>query len=99
MTDSAAPSASKPTSTRKHRWYFKEWATLGGKIQADVDRELGWPRAKAYALWNEKQRYTQDTVDEVANWLQVEPYELLMPPEEAMQIRKIREAARLIVGK
>lgn len=98
MTAKPAKRSSTPLSELKHRWYFREWATLRGKIQADADRELGWPRAKTFALWNGKQRYTQDSVDEAAIWLGVEPYELLMPPEEAMQLRQIRAAARMIVG-
>ncbi|RYE61084.1 MAG: hypothetical protein EOP20_00680 [Hyphomicrobiales bacterium] len=99
MTDKPAKRSATPLSELKHRWYFKEWAILRGKIQADADRELGWPRAKTQALWNGKQRYTQDSVDEAALWLDVAPYELLMDPAEAMQLRQIREAARLIAGK
>ena len=98
MTVKPAKRSSTPPSELRHRWYFPEWATLKGKIQADVDRELGWPRAKTNALWNGKQRYTQESVDQVATWLDVEPYELLMPPAEALQLRQIREYARMIAG-
>ena len=99
MKDKPAKRSATPLSELKHRWYFQEWATLAGKIQADVDRELGWPRAKASALWNGKQRYTQDSVDEVATWLKIEPYELLMHPDDAMQLRQIREAAKFIAAR
>ena len=89
--------ASTPPAELGHRWYLREWCTFLGKIQADTQRELGWPRAKASDLWNGKQRYTQETVDQVSVWLGVEPFELLMPPSEALAIRQLRNAARAIV--
>lgn len=89
--------ASTPPAELGHRWYLREWCTFLGKIQADTQRELGWPRAKASDLWNGKQRYTQETVDQVSVWLGVEPFELLMPPGEAVAIRQLRSAARTIV--
>ena len=89
--------ASTPPGELGHQWYLREWCTFLGKIQADTQRELGWPRAKASNLWNGKQRYTQETVDEVSAWLGVEPFELLMPPGEALAIRQLRSAARTIV--
>ncbi len=89
--------ASTPPGQLGHRWYLREWATLIGKIQADAQRDLGWPRAKTSDLWNGKQRYTQETIDQVADWLNLEPFELLMPPEEALAIRQLRSAAKAIV--
>lgn len=90
--------ASTPPDQLGHRWYFAEHATALGYIQADAERALGWPRGKINALWNGKQRYTQETVDEVSAWLGVEPYELLMPPQEANAIRQLRAAAREIAA-
>ncbi len=80
-----------------HRWYLPEWAKLKKKRQADAQRELGWPKSSASERWNGKQRYTQDLVDEVARWLKIEPYELLMSPAEAQALKRLRQTAQEIV--
>lgn len=98
MVTKVVKRSSVPPSELSHRWYLAEWAARLGKIQADAQRELGWPRAKTSDLWNNKQRYTQESVDEAAQWLGLAPYELLLPPEEAAGIRQLREAARAILG-
>ncbi len=69
-----------------------------GKRQADAQRDLGWSKATASHLWNGKQRYTQDHVDEVAQWLGIEPFELLMEPSLAKAMRAFREAASVIAA-
>lgn len=89
---------STPPSLQGHRWYLPEWASHFGKIQADAQRDLGWSKATASDLWNGKQRYTQDHIDEVSNWLSIEPFELLMLPREALALKAFREAAQLIAS-
>ena len=37
-----------------------------------------------------KVRYNQDAVNEVATYLNVHPYELLMHPDDAMALRRLR---------
>jgi len=87
-----------PPPPRTHRWYLAEWATERGKRQADAIRCLGWSRSSASDLWTGKQRYTQDHIDEVAKWLEIEPFELLMPPKEAISLRRLREMAHAIAA-
>lgn len=77
-----------------HRWYLAEWAERLGKRQADAVRDLGWPRSNVSDLWNGKQRYNQEHVDEVSAWLGILPHELLMPPKEADFLRRLRAAAQ-----
>ncbi len=84
---------STPPRKLSHHWYLAEWAEMLGRTQADAVRELGWNKSTASHLWNGKQRYSQDYVDEVAIWLTLRPYELLMPPDLAMAIRRLRDAA------
>lgn len=76
----------------KHTWYVREWLEQAGKIQADLMRDLNWSKAKASGVWN-GQQYTQSLVDELAPYLNVRPFELLLPPQEAFSIRNMREAA------
>lgn len=89
---------STPPADLSHRWYLAEWAALAAKTQADAQRELGWSKASASALWRGNQRYTQDLVDDVARWFGIEPFEVLMRPQDALALRNIRGAARLIAA-
>ncbi|GGL48192.1 hypothetical protein GCM10010983_51940 [Caulobacter rhizosphaerae] len=87
-----------PPTELSHRWYLAEWAKAVGKIQADAQRELGWPKATASDLWRGRQRYNQELVDQVSNWLNVRPYELLLPPNEALALRDMRKSAQQIAS-
>lgn len=84
---------SKPPRLLSHHWYLAEWAERLKVRQKDAVAKLGWSKAQASDLFTGKQRYTQDLVDEVAAWLQLAPYELLMPPDDAYAIRAMRDSA------
>ena len=79
-------------------WYLREWLATLGKRQASLTIELGWNKNTAHLLFHSKQPYRREDVNEISAWLQIRPYELLMPPEEAMAIRRLRESAARIVG-
>lgn len=87
-----------PPRELKHQWYLAEWAAMYKLTQADAQRALNWSKASASTLFRNKQRYTQDLLDEAADWLQIRPYELLLPPEVAMAIRRLRDDAARIVS-
>lgn len=79
-------------------WYFRDWMTHLRKKQADAVRELGWNKSKASLVWNSQQPYSRPLVNEVSRWLQIRPYELLMPPAEALSLRRLRQTAAAIVA-
>lgn len=81
-----------------HRWYLAEWAEYVGKTQADAQRDIGWPKSTASYLFNGRQRYTQNLIDEASRWLGIAPFELLLHPSEAVAIRNIRQSARVIAA-
>ncbi len=83
-------------SRAERDWYLADWATALGKRQVDFVNDLNWNKARASLLWNGKQGYTREIVVEVARYLSIRPYELLIRPEEAMAIRAMRDAARQI---
>lgn len=87
----------KPPS---YDWFLREWmASMDPpKIQNNLVNELDWPKARASAVFNGAQRYNRDILNEVAAWLNLKPYELLMHPSEAMAIRGLRRTAAAIVA-
>lgn len=81
----------------RHDWYLKQWLKSLGKIQEDVARDLGWNKAKVSLTANGKQPYTREEINEIAFYLNIEPFELLLPPERAMSLRQFRASAEQIV--
>lgn len=81
----------------QHDWYFKQWLEHFGKKQAEVVKDLDWNKSKASLMFNDKQRYHRDDVNELADYLHIEPFELLLPPERAMALRQYRASAEQIV--
>jgi hypothetical protein len=74
-----------------HDWYLTDWMATLAMTQADLRRETGWPKAKMSELVNGVSRYNRDVVNLLAQVMHLRPYELLMHPDDAFAIRKIRE--------
>ena len=73
-----------------HDWYLSEWLRACDKKQADVVRELGWNKAKVSLTASGKQPYARDDINDMADYLNVRPYELLMHPEDAFALRRLK---------
>ncbi len=71
-------------------WYLQEWFATQGRIQRDLITKLDWLPAKANKVWHGVQLAKLDEVAEIADLLNIAPWELLMPPEEAMKIRRLK---------
>lgn len=85
----------KPT----HDWYLNDWLRYFKKRQADVVRDLDWNKAKVSLTASGKQPYTRDDVNDMAAYLNLHPYELLMHPDDAHAIRALRnDAARIMAS-
>lgn len=78
-------------------WYFKQWLEHLKVRQADVVKDLEWNKSKASLMFNDKQRYHRDDINQVSTYLKIEPFELLLPPERAMALRQYRASAEQIV--
>jgi plasmid maintenance system antidote protein VapI len=79
-------------------WYLQEWMARFDKKQAALINELGWTRNKANKIWHGRQPYRREIVNEIATWLGIKPFEMLMSPREALALRQLRETAALIVA-
>lgn len=80
-----------------HDWYLSEWLATLGKRQADIVRDLGWNKSRVSLMLRGKQPYDRDSLNELAIYLNLQPHELLMHPEDAMALRQMRQAASTIV--
>ena len=78
-------------------WYLPEWMDALGKKQADMMKLTGWSKATASQLYNGTQDYSPKVVNEAAQAFHCAPYELLMPYEEAMALRRVRGDAKRLV--
>ena len=76
-----------------HDWYLQEWLDTLGKKQADIVRDLEWNPARISLMLRGKQQYNRDAVNELATYLHLRPYELLMHPDDAMGLRQLRADA------
>lgn len=77
-------------ATPIHDWYLKEWLHSARKKQSDIVKDLDWNKAKVSLMVRGLQPYTRDEVNELAAYLEIEPHELLMPPERAHRIRRLQ---------
>lgn len=82
----------------RYDWYLVQWCELFGKKQSDLVASLDWNVSKASLFWKGAQRYHRDDVNDVAEFLGIHPYELLMHPDEANAIKRLRVSARQIAA-
>jgi hypothetical protein len=79
-------------------WYLQEWMIHFGKKQSSLVNELGWLKGRANKFWHKQHSYRRELVNQLAAWLGIEPFELLMPPHEALALRRLRATAAEIVA-
>lgn len=75
----------------RHDWFLKQWLRSLDKKQADIVRDLDWNKARVSLTASGKQPYTRDDINEIADYLNLRPYELLMHPDDAMRLRRLRD--------
>ena len=83
-------------------WYLQDWmnhterfSKRGG--QARMMEETGWSKATMSQLYNYVQDFSPTILKEAARALNAQMWELLMPYESAMAIRRLRADALRIV--
>lgn len=85
-------------NTAEPDWHLQDWMRHLGKRQADLVKELGWAKGRANKFYHGQHPYRREIVNELSKWLEISPYELLMPPEEALMLRRLRDAALDVAG-
>lgn len=74
----------------RHDWYLAQWLRTLKRRQAHLVRDLDINKSTVSLLASGKQPYDRDYVNAIADYLNLRPFELLMPPEEAMALRRLR---------
>jgi hypothetical protein len=74
-------------------WHLQAWMGVRKKRQADLVKELGWAKGRANKFYHSQHPYRREVVNELAAWLDIEPWELLMAPERAAKIKRLMGAA------
>lgn len=73
-----------------HDWYLRDWLRATHKKQSDIVRDLDWNKARISLMIRGEQQYTRDAVNELSAYLNIHPHELLMHPDEAHSIRRLK---------
>lgn len=78
-------------------WYLADWLKSLQVSQAELGRLTDYPKAKVSDLVTGKQRYNRDILNDISSALHIKPHELLMHPEDAMAVRRMRSLAEQMV--
>lgn len=81
-----------------HGWYLQEWFAATNHVQNDLVLQLGFHKNTAHKLFHGLQPYRRDYVEQIASFLNIRPFELLMLPEDAMAVRRLREAVQAVAS-
>lgn len=85
------------TSAPGADWFLQEWMAALRKSQADLARECDWTRGTMHGIYHGRTDYYRELVNLIASKLNIQPYELLMHPDDAMAIRQLRRDALRVV--
>lgn len=92
-----AVAVSKTRPKRYTNWYIKEWLRTCEVTQAKLAELMDVNKTTVSHLVNNQIDYTPEYIRDVALALQIEPFELLLPPDRAMALRQYRASAEKIV--
>jgi hypothetical protein len=82
----------------RHDWYLREWIDASPVTITEFRERTGWTHRIASQLVNRRIRWNRDHLSEAAFALHVEPFELLMHPDEAFALRRLRADALRIAA-
>lgn len=94
----AMPRKSPATTAPQADWFLPEWMDSLRVTQAELCRETGMSKSTVSEIVNGKTHYYRALVNELARALKVEPFELLMHPDEAFALRRMRQDALRIAA-
>lgn len=82
-----------PQNRPEPDWFLPEWMATVHINQAELARRAGLSKATMSDIFHGRTNYYRDLVNRIATALNLAPYELLMPPERAMSLRRFQQDA------
>lgn len=73
----------------QHDWFIQAWLDSKEMKDADLRRLTGWSKRKTSDLINGEQRYNRDSLNEAARALEISPWEILLHPADANEIKQL----------
>lgn len=92
------PRKASPARTVGPDWFLAEWMDSRRITQADLCRMTGWSKATVNDIYHGRTEYYRAIVNQLANALHMDSWELLMHPAEANAIKSLRESALRIAA-
>lgn len=77
-------------------WFLADWMKTLRVTQAKLAKECDWTPSTMHGIYHGRTSYYRDIVNLIASKLNIEPFELLMPPDQAMALRRFRDAATVL---
>ena len=92
-----------PRKSTPHRsigpdWHLTDWMATLQVSQADLSRLTGWSKATMNDIFHGRTEYYRAVINQLASALKIQPFELLMHPEDAMALRRLRDSALSIAA-
>jgi transcriptional regulator with XRE-family HTH domain len=78
-------------------WYLQEWMRSKRVSQAWLAKECDWTPSTMHGIYHGRTSYYRDILNLIASKLNVEPFELLMHPEEANAFKQFQHNAAEVV--
>lgn len=79
-------------------WYLKDWLRTLRISQSALAERLDWQNSKVSRLVNGTSDWNREHLEQVATALHLQPFELLLHPEDAMSVRRMRDSALVIAA-
>lgn len=87
----------KPRSAVGPDWFLPQWMKTLKVSQAELARRCDWTGGTMHGIYHGRTAYYRDIVNLIAAKLNIQPFELLMHPDDAMAIRQFRKDALRVV--
>ena len=91
-------SRSLPPRQPQPDWYLPEWMDTLQVKQSALAKACDWNGSTMHGIYHGRTEYYREIVNLISKQLNIEPYELLMPPDRAMAIRQFLASAETIVS-
>ena len=77
-------------------WFLKEWMAALKISQAALAKECDWTNSTMHGIYHGRTGYYREIVNLIASKLRIQPWELLMHPEQANAFKQYRASAERV---